>query len=116
MLPASNENREIFGRAVFAAMKPSAYFINVGRGETVDEAALIDTLAAKRIAGAALDVVQNSPLPSDSPFWDLPNVYLSPMIGGYFVGYEAQVMPLLIDNMQLFLAGRYAEMINVVKH
>jgi len=116
VLPASNENREIFGRAVFAAMKPSAYFINVGRGETVDEAALIDCLAGRRIAGAGLDVVQNSPLPSDSLFWDLPNVYLSPMIGGYFVGYEAQVMPLLIDNMRLFLAGRYGEMINVVVH
>jgi len=116
VLPASGDNREIFGRAVFAAMKPSAFFINVGRGETVDEAALIDCLRARRIAGAGLDVFQNSPLAPDSPFWDLPNVYVSPMIGGYFSGYEAHVMPLLIENLRLFLAGRVGEMTNVVGH
>jgi phosphoglycerate dehydrogenase-like enzyme len=116
VLPASNENRGIFSRAVFAAMKPSAVFINVGRGETVDEAALIDCLREKRIAGAGLDVFQNAPLKPDSPFWDLPNVFIEPMVGGYFVGYEAHVMPLLIDNMRLFLAGRIGEMMNVVAH
>jgi D-2-hydroxyacid dehydrogenase (NADP+) len=116
VLPASEENREIFGRAVFAAMKPSAVFINVGRGETVDEAALIDCLKSKRIAGAGLDVFQNSPLGPDSPFWDLPNVFIEPQIGGYFVGYEEQVMPLLMENMRLFLAGRFGEMQNVVAH
>lgn len=116
VLPASEENRAIFSRAVFAAMKPSAVFINVGRGETVDEAALIDCLKGKRIAGAGLDVFQNSPLRPDSPFWDLPNVVISPQQGGYFVGYEEHVMPLLIDNMRLFLAGRFGEMQNVVAH
>jgi D-2-hydroxyacid dehydrogenase (NADP+) len=116
VLPASEENREIFGRAVFAAMKPSAVFINVGRGETVDEAALIACLKSKRIAGAGLDVFQNSPLKGDSPFWDLPNVVISPQQGGYFVGYEEYVMPLLIENMRRFLAGRFDEMENVVAH
>jgi phosphoglycerate dehydrogenase-like enzyme len=116
VLPASNGNREIFSRAVFAAMKPSAYFINVGRGETVDEAALIDCLRARRIAGAGLDVFQNSPLKPDSPFWELPNVVISPQQGGYFAGYEEQVMPLLMENMRLFLAGRFGEMKNVVEH
>jgi phosphoglycerate dehydrogenase-like enzyme len=116
VLPASNGNREIFSRAVFAAMKPSAYFINVGRGETVDEAALIDCLRARRIAGAGLDVFQNSPLKPDSPFWELPNVVILPQQGGYFAGYEEQVMPLLMENMRLFLAGRFGEMKNVVEH
>ena len=116
VLPASDDNREIFSRAVFAGMKPSAFFINVGRGETVDEAALIDSLRSKRIAGAGLDVFQNSPLAPDSPFWDLPNVIVSPQIGGYFDGYEAHVMPLLVYNMRLFLAGRLGEMQNVVAH
>ena len=97
-------------------MKPGAFFINVGRGETVDEAALIEGLRSKRIAGAGLDVFQNSPLRPDSPFWDLPNVVISPQIGGYFVGYEEHVMPLLIDNMRLFLAGHRGEMQNVVAH
>jgi phosphoglycerate dehydrogenase-like enzyme len=116
VLPASEENREIFGRTVFAAMKPSAVFINVGRGETVDEAALIECLEERRIAGAGLDVFQNSPLTGDSPFWDLPNVVISPQQGGYFVGYEEHVMPLLTENMRRFLAGRFGEMENVVGH
>jgi phosphoglycerate dehydrogenase-like enzyme len=116
VLPASDDNREIFSRGVFSGMKPTAFFINVGRGETVDEAALIDCLRSKRIAGAGLDVFQNSPLAPDSPFWDLPNVVISPQIGGFFDGYEARVMPLLVDNMRLFLAGRFAEMANVVAH
>jgi len=116
VLPGSEANQGIFSRAVFAAMKPSAYFINVGRGETVDEAALVDCLKAKRIAGAGLDVFQNAPLAPDSPFWDLPNVFIAPQVGGFFVGYEEHVMPLLIDNMRLFLAGRFGEMHNVVKH
>lgn len=116
VLPASEENRGIFSRTVLNAMKRSAYFINVGRGETVDEAALIECLAEKRIAGAGLDVFQNAPLKSDSPFWDLPNVFITPQVGGYFIGYEEQVLPLLIDNMRLFLAGRFGEMQNVVGH
>jgi phosphoglycerate dehydrogenase-like enzyme len=116
VLPASEDNRGIFSRAVLNAMKPSAYFINVGRGETVDEAALIECLRDKRIAGAGLDVFQNSPLRPDSPFWDLPNVVVSPQQGGYFIGYEEHVMPLLMDNMRLFLAGRTGEMENVIAH
>jgi phosphoglycerate dehydrogenase-like enzyme len=116
VLPGSEENRGIFSRAVLTAMKPDAFFINVGRGETVDEAALIESLRSKRIAGAGLDVFQNAPLKPDSPFWDLPNVVISPQIGGYFVGYEEHVMPLLMENMRLFLAGRVGEMQNVVAH
>ena len=116
VLPASDENRGIFSRAVIAAMKPSAAFINVGRGETVDEPALIEALRNQRIAGAGLDVFQHSPLQPDSPFWDLPNVMISPQQGGFFVGYEDHVMPLLVDNMRLFLAGRFADMQNVIKH
>ncbi len=116
VLPGSAENHGVFSRAVFAAMKPSAYFINVGRGETVDEAALIEVLKAKRIAGAGLDVFQNAPLRPDSPFWDLPNVVISPQVGGFFDGYEDHAMPLLMENMGRFVAGRVGEMENVVGH
>jgi D-2-hydroxyacid dehydrogenase (NADP+) len=116
VLPGSEENRGIFSRAVFAAMKSGGYFINVGRGETVDEAALIEALKSKRIAGAGLDVFQNAPLKPDSPFWDLPNVVISPQVGGFFIGYEDHVMPLLMENMRRFLAGRLGEMENVVGH
>jgi D-2-hydroxyacid dehydrogenase (NADP+) len=114
VLPASAENLGLFDAALFAAMKPSAYFINGGRGQTVDEAALIAALRERRIAGAGLDVFQNAPLLPDSPFWALPNVFITPNVGGYIVEYEDLIMPLVIDNMRLFLAGKQSEMANIV--
>ena len=114
VLPATAGNALLFDRAVFAAMKPAAYYIGAGRGQTIDEAALIDALRERRIAGAGLDVFQTEPLPADSPFWDLPNVFLTPHLGGYIAEYEDLVMPLIIDNMRHFLAGRPGEMQNVV--
>jgi phosphoglycerate dehydrogenase-like enzyme len=114
MLPASEGNLSIFDAKVFAAMKPTAYYISAGRGQTVDEVALLAVLRERRIAGAALEVFQTEPLPPDSPFWDLPNVFITPHIGGYVVEYEDFIMPLVIDNMRLFLAGRQSEMQNIV--
>jgi D-2-hydroxyacid dehydrogenase (NADP+) len=114
ILPASPENIALFDAKVFTAMKPSAYYISAGRGQTVDEAALVIALREHRIAGAALDVFQTEPLPADSPFWTLPNVFITPHVGGYIVEYEEFVMPLIVDNMRLFLAGRPGEMQNIV--
>jgi phosphoglycerate dehydrogenase-like enzyme len=116
ILPGGAENRGVFGEGIFAAMKPTAYFINVGRGDTVDEAALIECLHSKRIAGAGLDVFMSEPLPKESPLWDMPRVVLSPHVGGYFVEYEDAIMPLIVDNMRLFLAGNLREMRNIVPH
>ncbi len=115
VLPANADNALLFDRAVFAAMKPSAYYISAGRGQTVDEAALIAALRERRIAGAGLDVFQTEPLPADSPLWDLPNVFITPHLGGYIVEYEELVLPLIVDNMRLFLSGRQSEMQNIVK-
>jgi phosphoglycerate dehydrogenase-like enzyme len=115
MLPASQDNLDIFNTAVFGAMKPSAYYISAGRGQTVDETALLAALRERRIAGAALEVFQTEPLPSDSPFWDLPNVFITPHIGGYVVEYEDFVMPLIVDNMRAFLWGKPNEMTNIVR-
>jgi D-2-hydroxyacid dehydrogenase (NADP+) len=115
ILPNTPENRGYLGRDVFAAMKPSACFINVGRGETMDEPALIEALRAGKIAGAGLDVFAAEPLPKDSPFWDMPNVVMTPHVGGYFVEYEEYIMPLVLENMEHFLAGRTKEMRNIVK-
>jgi len=116
VLPGDPEYAGVVGQPVFNAMKPSAVFINVGRGETIDEPALIDALRAGRIAGAGLDVVARTPLATDSPLWDMPNVLLSPHIGAYFREYEEYVMPILIGNMRLFLVGRAGEMRNLVPH
>jgi D-2-hydroxyacid dehydrogenase (NADP+) len=114
MLPASADNIGLFDATIFDAMKPTAYYISAGRGQTVDEAALLAVLRERRIAGAALEVFQTEPLPADSPFWDLPNVFITPHIGGYVVEYEDFIMPLIVDNMRLFLAGRQSEMRNIV--
>jgi D-2-hydroxyacid dehydrogenase (NADP+) len=115
VLPANPENLGLFTRDIFAAMKPTAFFINIGRGETVDEKALIDCLQAKRMAGAALDVFATRPLPPQSPLWDMPNVVITPHVGGYVAEYEQYVMPIVIDNMRHFLAGRPEAMRNVVR-
>jgi D-2-hydroxyacid dehydrogenase (NADP+) len=114
ILPATKDNLALFDRAVFAAMKPSAYYISAGRGQTVDEAALIDALRERRIAGAGLDVFQTEPLPPDSPFWDLPNAFILPHLGGYTSEYEDLIMPLIVENMRLFLDGRQKQMQNIV--
>jgi D-2-hydroxyacid dehydrogenase (NADP+) len=114
MLPASADNIGLFDATIFGAMKATAYYISAGRGQTVDEAALLAALRERRIAGAALEVFQTEPLPPDSPFWDLPNVFITPHIGGYVIEYEDFIMPLIVGNMQLFLAGRQGEMRNIV--
>lgn len=114
VLPAAPDNLNLFNTTVFLAMKPSAYYISAGRGQTVDEAALLAALRERRIAGAAFDVFQTEPLPPDSPFWSLRNVFITPHIGGYIVEYEDFIMPLIIDNMRAFLAGRQSEMKNIV--
>jgi len=114
VLPAAPENFALFDAALFDAMKSSAYYISAGRGQTVDETALITTLRERRIAGAAFDVFQTEPLPPESPFWTLPNVFITPHVGGYVVEYEDFIMPVIVDNMRLFLAGRLDEMANIV--
>src|SRR5262249_48805449 len=114
ILPNNPENRSYIGRDVFAAMKPTACFVSVGRGQTRDEAALIEALRTKKIAGAGLDVFAATPLPKNSPFWDMPNVVMTPHVGGYFVEYEHYIMPLVLENMGHFLAGRTEKMRNIV--
>ena len=114
VLPGSAENRKIIGAGVFARMKPSAYFINVGRGETVDEEALIETLKSGKIAGAGLDVFASEPLSAENPLWNLPNVIISPNIGGLFEEYQQMAMPLIIGNMSAYLSGDIGQMTNVI--
>jgi D-2-hydroxyacid dehydrogenase (NADP+) len=114
ILPASPDNIGLFNGAVFGAMKASAYYISAGRGQTVDEAALMAALREGRIAGAGMDVFEAEPLPPDSPLWSLPNVFITPHVGGYIVEYEDFIMPLIIDNMRLYLGGRLDGMRNIV--
>jgi D-2-hydroxyacid dehydrogenase (NADP+) len=115
VLPATAENAQIFDGKIFGAMEPLAYYINAGRGQTTDEAALIEALQERRIAGAGLDVFQTEPLPPGSPLWALPNVFITPHLGGYTSDYEDLIMPLIAGNLRLYLVGRQSEMQNIVK-
>jgi phosphoglycerate dehydrogenase-like enzyme len=97
-LPLTQDTRHLFDTGAFAAMRRTARFINVGRGSTVDEAALIAALRASEIAGAALDVFETEPLPADSPLWSMPQVLVSPHMCGDFDGWEEAVVDVFVDN------------------
>lgn len=103
--PLTEATRGLFGAAQFRAMKPTARFINLGRGALVDEAALVRALAAGDIAGAALDVFETEPLPATSPLWAMDNVVVSPHMSGDFIGYPEVVVALFIDNVRRYQAG-----------
>lgn len=81
-LPGTDETKHVFGRKEFAAMKEGAIFINVGRGRTIDQDALIEALQSGKLGGAALDVTEPEPLPSDCPLWEMENVIITPHISG----------------------------------
>jgi D-2-hydroxyacid dehydrogenase (NADP+) len=115
LAPLTAETRNIIGEKVFAAMKPSAYVINVARGGVVDETALIEALDAGTIAGAALDVYAQEPLPAHSPLYKAKNITMFSHLGGYSHGYEDRAMPTIAGNMAKFLAGDLKSMINIVR-
>src|SRR5581483_4875755 len=115
LTPMSAQTRNIVGEKVFAAMKPSAFLVNVARGGVVDETALMRALEAGQIAGAALDVFAQEPLPPDSPLWKTKNLTIFSHLGGYSQGYEERAMPTLAGNMACYLAGEPQKMINIVR-
>jgi phosphoglycerate dehydrogenase-like enzyme len=104
-LPLTQATRHRFDEEAFAAMRPGARFLNVGRGPTVDEPALVAALAEGRLAGAALDVFEEEPLPSSSPLWAMPNVIVSPHICGDFDGWELDVARVFVENLDRFVRG-----------
>ena len=103
--PLTPATEKLIDRRALSAMKPSAYLINVARGRVVDEAALVETLAAKAIAGAALDCVENEPLPDASPLWDMDNVLITPHTAGETRRYEDNVLDLLLENLERLWRG-----------
>jgi phosphoglycerate dehydrogenase-like enzyme len=105
-LPSTPGTQHLFDESVFAAMRPEARFVNVGRGTTVDEPALVRALREGRLAGAALDVFEEEPLPEDSPLWDLPNVIVSPHMSANFAGWRETVVELFVENLDRYLTGR----------
>jgi phosphoglycerate dehydrogenase-like enzyme len=103
--PLTPETENLIGAAALARMQPSAHLINVARGRVVDEPALIEALSAYRIAGAALDVTVEEPLPPASPLWGMEHVLVTPHTAGETRRYEDNVIDILRDNLDRLWRG-----------
>jgi phosphoglycerate dehydrogenase-like enzyme len=112
--PLTPETHHMLSTREFAAMKPSALVINIGRGPVVDETALIEALQQKRIGGAALDVFEHEPLPSDSPLWEMENVLISPHCTDRTAhpDWLDLAMQVFLENFDRYMKGE--PLINVV--
>ena len=101
-IPLTETSRGLFHRGVIDALPPTAWLINVSRGAPVDEPALLEALQTGRLAGAVLDVFGEEPLPPDSPWWDAPNVIVTPHASGQTLRFFDE---LVVENVRRYLAG-----------
>jgi D-2-hydroxyacid dehydrogenase (NADP+) len=115
LAPLTAATQHLLNRAVFQAMKPTAYLINIARGGIVDETALVEALRSRQIAGAALDVFAEEPLPPDHALWSLPNVIITPHAAGMHADYVSDLKPTLEHNIQCFLSGEIDKMLHIVR-
>jgi D-2-hydroxyacid dehydrogenase (NADP+) len=97
--PLTEKTEKLLDAEALGRMKPSAYLVNVARGRVVDEAALVEALAKRRIAGAGIDVTVEEPLPQNSPLWGMEHVLLTPHTAGETRRYEDNVIEILRDNL-----------------
>lgn len=104
-LPLTAQTQGLIGVDALAACKPTAQLVHIGRGGVVDQAALLAALQDRKIAGAALDVFSEEPLPPNSPFWKLPNVIISPHIAGVSAHYQDRAAAMFAENMRRYLEG-----------
>jgi len=105
-LPLNDDSRRLLDARALARMKPTARLINIGRGELVDEPALVEALASHRLAGAALDVFENEPLPAQSPLWSMDNVIVTPHNAGQSQGSADRASDMFLDNLGRYLRGQ----------
>ncbi len=111
-VPLTAETERMIGEAELRVMKSTAYLINVGRGQIVDQTALIKVLREGSIAGAGLDVFETEPLPPDSELWKLPNVVLSYHMAGFADTYGHRITGLFCENLRRYLAGE--QLLNLI--
>ncbi|MDP2919385.1 MAG: D-2-hydroxyacid dehydrogenase [Dehalococcoidia bacterium] len=111
-LPLTPETRKLIGERELKMMKPTAYILNIGRGEIIDEAALVQALEEKWIAGAGLDVFATEPLPKESKLWELNNVIISPHVSGGMEDYEQHATEVFIRNLNRYVEGK--KLVNVI--
>ena len=112
--PLTEETRGLIGARELRVMRRDAVLVNVGRGEIVDEDALVEALQQRRIRGAGLDVFETEPLPRDSPLWDLSNVVITPHMAGSSPHKVDRWAELVGDNYEALTAGRPEDLRNRV--
>ena len=111
-LPSTPETARLFGEKEFRQMKSSTFFVNIGRGTTVDEEAMIRALKDKWIAGAGLDTFAQEPLPPESPLWGMPGVIITPHVAGAVADYVERATDIFCINLKRYLNGE--RLMNVV--
>jgi D-2-hydroxyacid dehydrogenase (NADP+) len=104
-VPLSRATQGMIGERELRAMKPTSYLINIGRGGTIQQPALIQALREGWIAGAGLDVFEQEPLPATSPLWDLDNVIMTAHYAGLTPAYDQRALAIFLDNLQRYRAG-----------
>ena len=112
-VPHTTETERMIDGAAFAAMKKSSAFINIARGQVVDEPALVEALRCGHLGFAALDVATVEPLPQDSPLWTLPNVLISPHSASTVASENTKITEIFCQNLRCWLDGRFDAMRNV---
>jgi len=111
-LPHTPDTRQTIGPHELQRMKRGAFLINVARGKLIDDEAVVSALRDGRLGGAALDVFTREPLETSSPYWDLPNVIVTPHTAGAMADYWTPLLALFAENLRRFQEGR--ELLNVV--
>ncbi len=113
--PNTPETEKIVDSSVLSAMKPTAFLLNLGRGELVDEEALIRVLKSGKIAGAGLDTYLQEPLPKGHPFWGMKNVIVSPHVAGMSDIYVEQALSIFEENLRRFIKGEKQNLLNTIE-
>ncbi len=113
--PNTPETEKIVDAKVLSAMKPTAFLLNLGRGELVDEEALIRVLKSGKIAGAGLDTYLQEPLPKGHPFWGMKNVIVSPHVAGMSDIYVEQALTIFEENLRRFIKGEKRNLLNLME-
>ena len=109
LVPLTERTRGLLDARALAVLRPSAVVVHLSRGGVVDEGALCDALRERRLAGAALDVLEREPLPPESPLWSVPGLVITPHVAGRFRGYLERAVALLLENVERVERGAEAK-------
>ena len=115
LTPYTKATHDLIGEAQLAAMKPKSYLINLARGKIVNEKALIAALDRGEIAGAAIDVAANEPMPPEDPLWNARNLIITPHIAAMYDEYADRALEIVTENLRRFIAGDSDSLLNRVR-